>query len=892
MGKKKMVMRRIAALLIASLVVTSSAFTSLAVSEGQSVYVDLSAKSDTLNLIAGGDDGILEVVVGESTKPASASALASSTNAAEAAIRWSVIEGADYVSIPENDGSLSCIVTPKKAGVAKVKAEITKTTTARPLDDNSVIFMVNVTEPAAPTVEITPKELELKVNETGTLEANATAGAQVSWKSSNENVATVDNNGKVTAIAEGEATITATAVLNKKTAEARCTVTVIADTPVNPPTEAKYELTLNKTTLNLVEGDSEELTATVTKDGVQVNADVLWSLSNESKDIVIVDKGKVTALKAGEATVIATATVDDKKIKAECAVTVKAEDKFTVSLGRVREALYLLVGEGFKLDAVIEKNGVAVQNAAIEWSVNGDKDVITLSDSKVTGAKLGKVTLTAKATVDGKAVTLENPDWEVNVIPKAIISKENLTLIVGSEAVITLDGPDADAVIWDLPNRLDDGTEDVVEITKAEDGKSITVKAMTPGKAIYRIWGELVDAQGERHYTKNEFAVEVIAVEPTVEEPKLDDNSQKVVDELVAGIEDEAQKEEIIKSVEAQTNDIHEAVKAAVESANIETNDTAKEVFAAIEEVPVNSEIKLLSVSSAVKVETGSDGKPILGDDGKPVVVIHELVYNIGIVTDEGEVLPHDALENNNRNISINVPLPAVGIKNTWRYATIKHYADEADILAGKDPLQTLYSNIFGSAGNKYITLVTKKFSPFVLTFSETNPNPPSNNGGSSSGGGGGSRRHVVGGGGSSTNSYSMTGNWVAGANGWSFVKSDGSNAANTWGYINGQYYYFDAAGNMATGWQLVNGKWYYLNATTVGVEGAMLTGVIYDPAYNAYFYADANGAMVTGWYQVGANWYYFSPVNDGVHVTGQLLAGTYVDGYYLGADGAWVPGN
>lgn len=179
------------------------------------------------------------------------------------------------------------------------------------------------------------------------------------------------------------------------------------------------------------------------------------------------------------------------------------------------------------------------------------------------------------------------------------------------------------------------------------------------------------------------------------------------------------------------------------------------------------------------------------------------------------------------------------------------------------------------------------------------NPENPGNNGGNNGGnggssggsGGGGSRRHVVGGG-SSTNSYSMTGNWVMGENGWTFVKSDGQKAANTWGWINGQYYYFDAQGNMATGWQFINGQWYYLNPAEGSLQGAMIVGVIYDPVYNAYFYANASGAMVTGWYQVGANWYYFSPVNDGVHVQGALLSGTYVDGYYLGADGAWIPSN
>ena len=39
-----------------------------------------------------------------------------------------------------------------------------------------------------------------------------------------------------------------------------------------------------------------------------------------------------------------------------------------------------------------------------------------------------------------------------------------------------------------------------------------------------------------------------------------------------------------------------------------------------------------------------------------------------------------------------------------------------------------------------------------------------------------------------------MTGNWVVGENGWRFHKSTGEYAANTWGWINGQYYYFEEA--------------------------------------------------------------------------------------------------
>ena len=162
------------------------------------------------------------------------------------------------------------------------------------------------------------------------------------------------------------------------------------------------------------------------------------------------------------------------------------------------------------------------------------------------------------------------------------------------------------------------------------------------------------------------------------------------------------------------------------------------------------------------------------------------------------------------------------------------------------------------------------------------------NNGGGSSSSGGGSRRHVVGG--SSSTITSMTGTWTMGENGWKFLKTNGEYATNTWGYINNQWYYFNEAGDMVTGWMFINGRWYYLNPAEGSFQGAMLTGVIFDPFYNAYFYADANGAMVTGWYQVADKWYYFNPISDGRQ--GALFADTVIDGYYVGADGAWVPGN
>lgn len=506
----------------------------------------------------------------------------------------------------------------------------------------------------------------------------------------------------------------------------------------------------------------------------------------------------------------------------------------------------------------------------IVWD-SKDKSVATVEPASdklsctVMAVKEGNTTVTAKA---GKAVVefkvevvADKPVTEVTLA----LDKKELNLMVGDSDKLTATVKEDDKVVdakvqWILSKQGIVSIDADGKVTALEVGTvTVTAEATVNNKTVA---------------DKCEVKVEYKPHVEEIQEPELSE------DMMAEFKEPEKAKE----SIKKQTESIKGAVEEAAKNSKIETTEETKKIFEGIEEIPDDSELKLLSVNTELEVEM-KNGKPVVDEEGNPVVVIKELAYNISLVDGNGAELSHELLKNNTKEISINVALPAKGIKKECKFATIKHYADEEC----KNLLETLYSKIFGSE-DMYITIKTKQFSPFVMTFSVEDPNPtPTNNGGSSSGGG--SRKHVVGGG-SSTNSYSMTGNWVMGANGWTFVKSDGKLATNTWGWINGQYYYFDANGNMMTGWQFINGKWYCLNPAEGSLLGAMLSGVIFDPVYNAYFYADASGAMVTGWYQVGANWYYFSPVNDGVHVTGALLSGTYVDGYYLGADGAWVPGN
>ncbi|WP_252221752.1 MULTISPECIES: N-acetylmuramoyl-L-alanine amidase family protein [unclassified Clostridium] len=115
---------------------------------------------------------------------------------------------------------------------------------------------------------------------------------------------------------------------------------------------------------------------------------------------------------------------------------------------------------------------------------------------------------------------------------------------------------------------------------------------------------------------------------------------------------------------------------------------------------------------------------------------------------------------------------------------------------------------------------------------------------------------------------------WTQAADGtWTFVK-DGVKATG-WFQDGANWYLANGDGIMQTGWQTVGGTWYYLAG-----NGAMQTG--WQNVNGAWYYLLGNGAMQTGWINDNGTWYFC----DG---SGKMLANTTVNGYVLGANGAWV---
>ena len=206
--------------------------------------------------------------------------------------------------------------------------------------------------------KLSESQLTLKAGETKTLKV--TDGTAKAWSTSNKNVATV-NNGKVTAVGKGTATITATLTTGEKLT---CKVTV-----VNSP-----KLTLSNVILK--SGASRTIKAV----GGTVKS---WTTSN--KNVAIVNNGKITSLNKGTATVTATLTTGKKL---NCKVVVSTAPRLTRTTVKVKKGntvTVAIVGKVATIDNKYTNTKIAKINSKVSTSI-----------LKIKGLKKGETTLKIK----------------------------------------------------------------------------------------------------------------------------------------------------------------------------------------------------------------------------------------------------------------------------------------------------------------------------------------------------------------------------------------------------------------------------------------------------------------------------------------------------------------
>ena len=186
-------------------------------------------------------------------------------------------------------------------------------------------------------------------------------------------------------------------------------------------------VSLGRSTLNMIEGDSETLTATVFPDNATDKA-VSWKSSNTG--VATVDgSGKVSAVKAGTATI--TVTTNNGSKTATCTVTVTAKKIPVTGVSLDKESLEVFVGD--EIDLAVTVTPENATDKTVLWGVS-EIGILVFKD-KIIAESVGTVTLTVK-TKDGEKtasciVTVkqkEVPAESVSVEPVKVEVKEGGTV--------------------------------------------------------------------------------------------------------------------------------------------------------------------------------------------------------------------------------------------------------------------------------------------------------------------------------------------------------------------------------------------------------------------------------------------------------------------------------
>lgn len=309
-------------------------------------------------MVEKGESITLPVVYGTDDAPAVTPETAATGESAETDEKLAKAASKLTVEWTSSDESVATVdetgtVTAVAAGEANVTASV---------KDADIAASTHIKVVVTPTGVAAPESIDLVTNGENTKDLDAklvpadATDVKLAYESSDESVATVDETGKVTAVANGECTITTYVVADAKDADASELSAVaveaadseetddsVATMPEDlaamdsafgvVPEDLKAEtkvtvttnvesITLDKTEGVLTVGNTVTVTATVTPD-TATNASVTWTSSDEA--IATVDsEGKITAVAPGTATITATSD-SNPDASAAYAVTVQAK---------------------------------------------------------------------------------------------------------------------------------------------------------------------------------------------------------------------------------------------------------------------------------------------------------------------------------------------------------------------------------------------------------------------------------------------------------------------------------------------------------------------------------------------------------------------------------------
>lgn len=332
-------------------------------------------------------------------------------NATNKRIRWS--------------SSDTDIVTVTSGGKVFAKEEGRAIITAKATNGKKAMCKVTVKAIGEVTkISLSKHDLTLDIDDNYQLEATITPAnvseEELTWYSSNEDVASVDDEGNVFPMGEGTTIITAEA---DNGVSDSCTITVTEKSDIDS------EINLNTDSVSLKVGDNAKLNATITP---SEGNDGFISWDSNDTDIVKVDSnGNVKAMAEGSAVI--TATLSNGNCDT-CQINVSSGVIIATKILISRESSSLNVGDQLTLIATVEPANAT--DKGVKW-ISSNKTIASVDNSGIVTANAqGNAVITAtnnglsascNVTVSLKTIAVNSITLSESNIPLNVTDMTSLT---------------------------------------------------------------------------------------------------------------------------------------------------------------------------------------------------------------------------------------------------------------------------------------------------------------------------------------------------------------------------------------------------------------------------------------------------------------------------------
>lgn len=398
----------------------------------------------------------------------------------------------EAVATVDNNGIVTAKSSAQAFGWVRIYAQCTSDNGTEYKKECGVIKVL--TPLTSVTLNKTNLELHRGTDETAQLTATpndlVSGTVAYTWTSSDENIATVDENGKVTAVGNGQATITVTGTttINNRTFTETATCQVTVDTPlsglklINPESGNIYIEVGNTTPVFMevekIPGDTDNASP------------IIFSSSDENVAMVNEKTGEITAVNHGTATI--TAICEGYQVS--CTVEV------IVHINSIK-----IVSGDFELKVAQDPKTLEIEfdpedfsdSGAITWKIESSnpkiadgRDVVTMKDGVVTAVNPGTVVIKAILTSNTEifdTITITVPEIKATELilntPDIKVEKYADEPTILTASLVSPDDEVTTDKVDDMNLTWVSSDESIVKIEKGENGVA-TIVPITSGTAI------------------------------------------------------------------------------------------------------------------------------------------------------------------------------------------------------------------------------------------------------------------------------------------------------------------------------------------------------------------------------------------------------------------------